>query len=220
VTQDRISANQQSVERLNTMLVEMKNKRTDLATKFRPGDVLLVQADKEIADTEAALKIAKDINSEDKTTDVNPVWIALDTEANRLRQQQAGLMSRKSELLEQLTHQRGDIGRMERASIEVGELDRDIKELENSLDLYRNKAISAGIAEDLDAAKISNVVVASPPIVPVLPASSPFNYLTGLLFAIFVSLGVGLLSTMWSEKVYGASVIESELGIPVLTSFD
>jgi uncharacterized protein involved in exopolysaccharide biosynthesis len=220
VTQDRISANQQSVERLNTMLVEMRNKRTDLATKFRPGDVLLLQSDKEIADTEAALKVAKDINSEDKTTDVNPVWIALDTEANRLRQQQAGLMSRKSELVEQLSRQRGDIGRMERASIDVGELDREIKELGGSLDLYRNKAISAGIAEDLDAAKISNVVVASPPIVPVLPASSPFNYLTGLLFAIFVSLGVGLLSTMWSEKVYGASVIESELGIPVLTSFD
>jgi uncharacterized protein involved in exopolysaccharide biosynthesis len=220
MTQDRISANQYSVERLNTMLADMRNKRTELATKFRPGDVLLVQADKEIADTEAALKTAKDINSEDKTTDVNPVWVALDTQVNQLRQQQAGLVSRKSELIEQLGRQRGDIGKMERASIDISELDREIKELENSLDLYRNKAISAGISEDLDTAKISNVVVASPPIVPVLPAPSPFNYVTGFLFAVFFSLGVGLLFTMGSDKVYGASALERELGIPVLTSFD
>lgn len=220
VTQDRVSDNQYTVERLNTMLAEMRNKRTELATKFRPGDVLLVQADKEIADTENALKSAKDINSEEKTTDANPEWLSLNNAANSLRQQQAGLDSRKAELLGQLSRQQEDIGKMERASIDIGELDRNIKELGNSLDLYRNKAIAAGIAEDLDAAKISNVVVASPPIVPVLPAPSPFNYLTGLLFAVFVSLGVGLLSTMSSEKVYGASAIESQLGIPVLTSFD
>ena len=220
VTQDRILANQNSVERLNTMLVELRNNRTELAVKFRPGDVLLVNQDKKIADTEAALKSAKEINSEDKTTDVNPVWLALDTEAHRLRQTEAGLLSRKAELNAELTHHRGEMGTMEYTSIKVADLDREIKSLEGSLDLYRSKAISAGVAEDLDEAKISNVVVSSFPIVPVLPMPSKFNYLTGLLFALLVSLGAGLLSTVLSEKVYGASGIEDELGLPVLTSFD
>lgn len=220
VTQDRVAANQYSVERLNTMLAEMKNERTTLATKFRPGDKLLVEQDQKIADTEVALRTAKEINSEDKTTDVNPVWLALDTEANRLRQTQAGLESRKTELVGQVGRQRGDIGKMERASIDIGDLDREIKELETSLDLYRNKAVAAGIAEDLDAAKISNVVLASSPIVPVLPAPSPFNFITGLLFAAFASLGIGLLSQMQSERIYGASEIEEETGLPVLTSLD
>src|ERR1035441_9228148 len=138
------------------------------SNRVPPGRRKAGEQDKKIADTEAALKSAKDINSEDKTTDVNPEWLSLNTSANTLRQQQAGLNSRRAELSGQLSHQRGDIGKMERASIEIGELDREIKELESSLELYRNKAISAGIAEDLDAAKISNVVVASPPIVPVL----------------------------------------------------
>jgi len=220
VTQDRVSANQYSVERLNTMLTEMRNKRTELATKFRPGDLLLVQADREIADTEASLKAAKDINSEDKTTDVNPVWLSLDTESHRLWQTQAGLISRKSVLTAQLGRQRGDMGKMEHTSIDIEDLDREIKELESSLDLYRSKAVAAGIAEDLDAAKISNVVVAAPPIVPVLPAPSPFNYVTGLLFAAFASLGIGLLREMRSERLYGASALEHEIGIPVLTSLD
>ena len=220
VTQDRVAANQYSVERLNTMLADMKNKRTELATKFREGDVLLQQQDKQIEDTKAALDYAKSVNAEDKTTDVNPVWLALDSEANRLRQQEAGLLSRKTELMQQLNYQRRDIGKMERASIGVGALDREIKELEDSLNLYRNKAVSAGIAEDLDAAKIGNVVVASPPIAPVLPTSSPFNYITGLLFSLFVSVGIGLLSALSSKKIYGASAIESELGVPVLTTFE
>jgi polysaccharide biosynthesis transport protein len=219
-TQDHILANQNSVERLNTMLVELRNKRSELAVKFRPEDPLLKEADKEIADTEAALKSSKEINSEDKTTDVNPIWLALDTEAHQLRQSKAGLLSRKAELTAQLDRHRGEMGTMEHTSIKVEDLDQQIKNLEGSLDLYRSKAISAEVAEDLDQAKISNVVVASYPIVPVLPAPSKFNYLTGLLFCVLVSLGVGLLSTMMSEKVYGASQIEEELGIPVLTSFD
>jgi uncharacterized protein involved in exopolysaccharide biosynthesis len=220
VTQDRLLANQTSVERLNTMLVELRNKRTGLAVKFRPGDPLLVEADKEIADTEASLRAAKEINSEDKTTDVNPVWLSLDTESHRLWQTQAGLMSRKAVLAAQLGRQRDDMGKIEHASIDVEDLDREIKELENSLDLYRSKAVAAGIAKDLDAAKISNVVVAAPPIVPVLPTPSPFNYATGFLFALFVSVGIGLLWEMRAEKLYGASALEREIGIPVLTSLD
>jgi succinoglycan biosynthesis transport protein ExoP len=220
MTQDRVSANQYSVERLNTMLVDMKNKRTELATKFRPGDRLLIQADQEIEDTEASLRAAKERDSEDRTTDVNPVWLSLDTEAHRLKQAQSGLQSRKAELIGQLSMQRSDIGKMEQASIDIDELDRNIKELQASRDLYQNKAIAAGVAEDLDAAKISNVVVASPPMVPALPAPSPFNYFTGLLFAVLASLGIGLASESRSEKMYADSKIEEVTGIPVLTSFD
>lgn len=128
-------------------------------------------------------------------------------------------MSRKAELKRQLRRERDDIGKFERANINGGELEREIGELDASVKLYENKANAAEIAENLDT-KISNIAVASPPIVPVLPAPSPFNYLTGMLFAVFLSLGVGMLSTMGSDKLYGAAAVESELGIPVLTSFD
>jgi len=219
VTEDRVSANPYSVQSLNTMLADYENRKTHLETMYRPGDALLVEVEQQIANTQAALKAAKEISSEDKTTDVNPVWVNLNSKLNELRQQQAGQMSRKAELKRQLRRERDDIGKFERANINGGELEREIGELDASVKLYENKANAAEIAENLDT-KISNIAVASPPIVPVLPAPSPFNYLTGMLFAVFLSLGVGMLSTMGSDKLYGAAAVESELGIPVLTSFD
>ncbi len=191
VTQEKSSANQFTVEQLNTLLANLENKRTELATKFLPGDRLLVQQDQEIADTRGALATAEAMHADDKTTDVNPLRLALDGEADRLREQRAGLVSRRSNLSLQAARRRGEVGTMEHAEVGVDDLDRQIKELEETLSLYRSKAISAQITDDLDQAKISNVVVAEPPIVPALPAPSALNALTGLLFAVFASLAIG-----------------------------
>src|SRR5579862_578561 len=49
-TQARVVPNQYSVERLNTMLVELQNRRTEMAAKFQPQDRLIQEIDKQIAD--------------------------------------------------------------------------------------------------------------------------------------------------------------------------
>ena len=191
VTEEKSSANQYTVEQLNTLLANLENKRTDLAAKFLPGDRLLLEQDQEIADTKRALEAAQAMHADDTTTNVNPLRLALDGEADKLREQRAGLVSRRSNLSLQVARRRGEVGTMEHAEIGVDDLDRQIKELEETLLLYRSKTISAEITDDLDRAKISNVVIAESPIVPALPAPSPLNALTALLFAVFASLGIG-----------------------------
>src|SRR5207244_741730 len=51
VTQSRSLPNQYSAERLNTMLGEMQNRRTQLLTKFRPDDRLVLELDEQIRTT-------------------------------------------------------------------------------------------------------------------------------------------------------------------------
>src|SRR2546422_711579 len=48
VTQSRSLPNQYSAERLNTMIVELRNKRTQLLTKFRPEDRFVQEVDQQI----------------------------------------------------------------------------------------------------------------------------------------------------------------------------
>ena len=60
------------------MLVELQNKRTQLLSKFRADDRLVVEASQEIADTQAALDNAKKQTGTDQATDVNPVHQALE----------------------------------------------------------------------------------------------------------------------------------------------
>ena len=204
VTQQKVSANQYSVERLNTLLADLQNRRTELATKFRPGDRMIAQVDQEITDTRAALARAVAIQSEDRTTDVNPLRQTLDGQVDQLTAVQAGLRSRKAELDRQLAQNEGAFAAMERDGIDIDDLDREIKELEDNLAVYEEKALAAGVAEDLDAARISNVVLSTPPMAPVLPAPSPINYFTAVLLAALLSVSLGLVSQM--RTLGGATV--------------
>ena len=58
VTQSRTVPNQYSVERMHTMLAELQNRRTLLLAKFRSDDRMVLEADQEISDTQAALEEA------------------------------------------------------------------------------------------------------------------------------------------------------------------
>ena len=70
VTQSRIISNQYSVERLHTMVAELQNRRTQLLAKFRPEDRLVQEADREIADTQAAQEQATRLTGTEQATDV------------------------------------------------------------------------------------------------------------------------------------------------------
>jgi uncharacterized protein involved in exopolysaccharide biosynthesis len=73
-TQERTIPNDYSVERLNTLLAELQNKRTSLLTKFTPQDRLVQETDEQIANTKTALKNAQQMTSQEHSSDVNPVW--------------------------------------------------------------------------------------------------------------------------------------------------
>src|SRR5258708_36711297 len=63
MTQVRTIPNQLLVERLNTMLVELENKRTDLVAKFHPDNRLVKQVEQQIANTRATLDRVTRVNA-------------------------------------------------------------------------------------------------------------------------------------------------------------
>jgi uncharacterized protein involved in exopolysaccharide biosynthesis len=82
-TQVRTVPNQFLTERLNTMLVELENKRTDLLSKFRPEDRLVKQVEQQIADTRTTLDRAARANATEQASDVNPLRQSLDGSSGR-----------------------------------------------------------------------------------------------------------------------------------------
>src|ERR1041385_3754007 len=71
-TQSKQLPNQYSSERLNTMMVELQTKRTQLLTKFRPDDRLVKEVDEQIRITREALARADQKISVEEATDLNP----------------------------------------------------------------------------------------------------------------------------------------------------
>jgi uncharacterized protein involved in exopolysaccharide biosynthesis len=79
-TEEKVVPNPESMGHLNTLLVELQNKRTALLTNYRSDDRVVRELDQQIATTTAALNDASRMNSHEETTNVDPAWDQLHKE--------------------------------------------------------------------------------------------------------------------------------------------
>ncbi len=203
VTQTRALPNQYSAERLNTLLVELQNRRTQLLSKFRADDRLVREVDKEINTTRAALEKAARETATEQSTDLNPLRQTLDAELARARVDQSGMQARQSSLIGQVRDYQAQLSRLEESTAEFQDLTRRVKEAENNYQLYEKKREESRIADELDQNKITNVSLAETPLQPQLPSkpNRPLNLLLGIVMGALVALGSAIAAEFLRENV-------------------
>ncbi|MGA3025697.1 MAG: Wzz/FepE/Etk N-terminal domain-containing protein [Bryobacteraceae bacterium] len=218
-TQQRVIPNQYSVERLNTLMTELRNKRTELLTKFQPGDRMVKQIDQQMADTQKALDRAEKLNSTEEATDVNPLRQTIDTELARAEAAANGLTGRIDALSQQTRQYRAELGGLEGMLPDEQELLREIKAAEDNYVLYSKKREEARILEAMDKSKIANIAIAEPPRVPVLPQPRLSGGLIGGYLLAVALIHVGALFIGQSRRtVCTPWELESFAGTPVLAT--
>jgi len=220
VTQSRALPNQYSAERLNTMMVELQNRRTQLLTKFRPDDRLVREVDEQIRTTREALVRAEQKTAVEQATDLNPLRQTLETELSRARLDQSGAQARRDTLSGQLQQYEGALKKLESDTTKHNDLQREVKEAEDNYQLYAKKREEARIADELDRQKITNVSIAEAPAAAQLPASPnrPLNLLLGLFLAAFLSLGSVFSAELLNDTVYTPRQLEALTGATVLAT--
>jgi len=220
VTQSRQLPNQYSAERLNTMIVELQNKRTQLLTKFRPDDRLVREVDDQIRTTRDALAHAEQKTSVEEATDLNPLRQTLETELSRARLDQAGAKARRDTLAGQLQQYDASLKKLESNTAKHDDLQREKKEAEDNYQLYAKKREEARIADELDRQKITNVSIAEAATVSQLPSSPnrPMNLVLGIALAGFLSLGSVFSAEMLSDAVHTPRQLEALTGATVLAT--
>ena len=194
-TQTRRVPNQYSIERLNTLLTELQNKRTELLTKFKPGDRMVVQVDQQIADTlesRGDRRAAQPLDRRGQRR--QPAAPGSESELTRVEANSAGLRGRIQEMKAQAGEYRRDLARIERLLPQEQERLRNVRVAEDNYLLYTKKREEARIGERMDQQKIANVVLAEPALAPLLPKSrlSPAVITAYLLGLILIGL-FGLL---------------------------
>lgn len=219
-TQRKAVPHQYSVERLNTMLVELRHKRTQLLERFQPEDRLVKEVEQQIADTEAAVTKANQQQSVEQTTDVNPLRQSLELDLARAEADLMARQTRKQDLARQLNDAKAKLNALEGATLKHAEMERRVKELQVNYDLFAKKRDEALIADALDKQKISNVSIAETATAPNLPASPnrPLYLSLGLFLAGFVSIGAGIGAELMRNSIHTPRELETFIEYPVLAT--
>jgi uncharacterized protein involved in exopolysaccharide biosynthesis len=220
ITQSKSIPAQYSAEHLNTMMVELQNRRTQLLTKFRPDDRLVREVDEQIRTTRVALAKAESQTSTEQATDLNPLRQTLETELSRARLEQTGAQARRDTLAGQLRDYEGGLRKLEGDTTTHNDLQRQVKEAEENYQLYAKKREEARIADELDRQKITNVSIAEAPAVPRIPASPnrSLNLVLGIFVAGVLSLGVVFSAEMLGDTVHTPRQLEALTGSTVLAT--
>src|SRR6266446_4253032 len=220
VTQSKSLPAQYSAERLNTMMVELQNRRTQLLTKFRPDDRLVREVDEQIRTTREALAKAEQNTAVEQATDLNPLRQTLETELARARMDQTGAQARRDTLTGQLQQYEGSLKKLEGDTAKHDDLQREVKEAADNYQLYAKKREETRIADELDRQKITNVSVAEAPVAAQLPSgpNRPMNLVLGVFLAGLLTLGGVFSAELLNDTIHTPRQLEGMTGAPVLAT--
>ena len=188
-TQQTMIPRLQAVQQLSTLAVELENKRTALLTNYKPDDRAVRELDKELETTRAALNEAATVNSQQVTTDVDPLWQQIRTdlaESNIARRTTAAHRAAVGAQVEAL---RKELGDLQDLNVQYNNLDAQVKEQQQNYELYAEKRDQSQIADAMDQHGLMNVVVAEEPTFSYSPARPKpvLNAVLGIVTAMFLS---------------------------------
>lgn len=218
-TQRRTLPNQYSAERLNTLLVELQNKRTELLTKFRPEDRLVKELDQQIADTRGALDKATQSTSTEEATDLNPIRQSLELDLTKSKLTAAGLHAREKSLNSQIQSYQDELSHLDRSTARHDQLLQTVKDAEENYQLYSKKREEARIDEALDQHGIADITIASGPSLPAL-ANPRWTLATICAIALgnLMIFGIALVTGMRRSTICLPWELDALTNIPVLAT--
>ena len=182
--------NAQLLAMLQTTLLNLELKRSDMLTKYAPTYQPVVELESQIADTEKAINKAELSPTQQITTDRLPAQDWMATEAVRAEtdrkafEAQAGALGGVVRLYQGIAKSLDEKGRHQ------DDLIRNVKIGEDNYLLYLRKREEARISDALDSKRIVNVTIAEAATVPALPALNiVWLFVGGFFTAGIVSVG-------------------------------
>ena len=171
-TQLETADNPQLLQQMKSTLLTLELKRTELLSKFEPTYPPVVEVEKQIRETRAAIAGEKDAPVRDETTDQNPTLRVGEVRTSESRTELSGLKARGAANRSALAKYRNSARALQQAAIVQQDLLRTAKTEEDNYLLYLRKQEEARINDALDARGIFNVAIAEPASVPALPSRS------------------------------------------------
>jgi uncharacterized protein involved in exopolysaccharide biosynthesis len=219
ITQLKKGDNAQVLENLKSTLLTLEMKRTELLTKYQPTYPLVLEVEKELADTRAALVKEETSPVKEETTDQNPTYAWVSSELAKAKADLSGFQAREAALVAIVNVYMEQAKKLEEQGLLQGDLTRTEKESEGNYLLYTKKKEEARIEDALNRTRLLNVSIVQSPALPSLPTRSPFVFsLVALLLASAISIGVVFAIDYTDQSFRTPAEVLNELRIPVLAA--
>jgi uncharacterized protein involved in exopolysaccharide biosynthesis len=218
-TQEHSNSAAALLQQLNASLLATQIKRTQLLLKYDPSYPLVQEVDQEVAETQAAIGQAQKAQFVDQTTDRDPAYELLRADLVKTRADLASQRATSTALRQTVQSLREQTVQLDQKAVKQADLIRETKANESNYLLYLSKREQERTSDALDQKRIANVMIAVPPVVPVLPAYSPLLILLiGFFLAIFVSVGSAFVAEYLDPSFRNPAEVVEILNVPVLAS--
>jgi len=218
-TQERTSENPALLAQLKSTLLTLELKHTDLLGKFSVDYPPVLQVEKEITQTQAAIDTAEKAPFHEQTTDRDPTYAWLQEELAKNRTQLTALRARREALVPVVGVYRAQARSLEEKGAAQQDLVRATKAAEEDYLLYLQKQEEARISDALDRNRIVNVAIAEAATVPALPTGSPWlTLLTGGALAALISVGSAFGADYLDPSFRAPQELRNTLRLPVLAA--
>ncbi len=219
-TQERLTPNQGAIQQLQSLLVQLQNRRAELINRYQPTDRLVVEIDREIDNTSSALKRMTEGRQPEDTTDVNPAWQQIRTGQVQSIVEKRAIHSRIESLTSNLAKLRAQLAQVQPLFIKYNELQERVDQARNNYEVFSLKRDQSNIEDAMDAHKLVNIAIAeSPTLNYTQVAPKPLLYsVLGVLSALFLAGSV----VYFAESFRSTIATSRELGLasryPVVAS--
>ncbi|HEY4878647.1 MAG TPA: Wzz/FepE/Etk N-terminal domain-containing protein [Candidatus Acidoferrales bacterium] len=161
--------NVQLLATLESTLLSLELKRSELLTKYAPGYTRVQEVNAQIRDTRAAIVEAQQSPVEQVTTDRLPAQDWMTTELARAETDRTALNAQADATAQIVRRYQGIARTLDAKGTQQTDLTRNVKTAEDNYVLYVRKREEARISDALDSKRIVNVAIAEAATVPALP---------------------------------------------------
>ena len=220
-TSIRTSENARYVRDLRANVLALEVKLADLSGRFAPTYPPVVALQKQLDQTRSALAAAEHAPITDETTDRDPTYQWLESEAARVRVEHEAFVARAASLKRTIAAYRNRAGTLDAKDVVQQRLAREVKSAEDNYLLYQRKQEEARIANALDHQRIANVVVAEAPNVPSLPSDDSRRAMLivlGTTLSFLLGVGAAITLEFLPARVRTAQELRSVLNLPAVVA--
>jgi polysaccharide biosynthesis protein PslE len=200
---------------LKPELMQLRAERAELLARYQPTSQRIQEIDAKIAAAERILDQENRLEVREKSVELNPVWVTLDTNLEQAKTTEESDQAAVKALTGQIQGTQDQINQMSNNGVVLAQLERQVGADREAYMSYVRKSEEARTAEALNINKILNVGIAEPPTMPLEPVfpSVWLNLVAGLAAAAIL----GCLAAYWEEwqddRIFSTAVIAEVSGL-------